>query len=68
MKSITGKEFTKVLERKGWNLLRVNGCHFIYSKKGCTEIISVPVHKNQCLKMGLLKHLMRIANISENEL
>ncbi len=30
MKSITGKQFARVLERNGWELLRVNGSHHIY--------------------------------------
>ncbi len=68
MKSISGKDFAKILEQKGWNLLRINGSHFIYGKSACIERISVPVHKNQPLKLGLLKHFMQIACISENEL
>jgi predicted RNA binding protein YcfA (HicA-like mRNA interferase family) len=37
-------------------------------KEGCRERISVPVHGNQPLKMGLLKSLMKIADIDETEL
>lgn len=29
MKSVSGKEFTKVLERNGWVLLRIEGSHHI---------------------------------------
>jgi predicted RNA binding protein YcfA (HicA-like mRNA interferase family) len=32
MKSATGKESTRVLERHGWTLLRVQGSHHIYGK------------------------------------
>ena len=67
MKSISGKDFTKILEKKGWKLIRINGSHFIYSKPGCIERLSVPIHKNKSLKIGLLRHFMKIANISENE-
>ncbi|MGI8637013.1 MAG: type II toxin-antitoxin system HicA family toxin [Segetibacter sp.] len=31
MKTISGKEFTKILEKKGWSLKRIHGSHFIYS-------------------------------------
>lgn len=68
MKSISGKDFAKLLKKKGWILLRVNGSHFIYGKQGYIERISVPVHKNKLLKTGLLKHLLKITNISEDEL
>ena len=34
MKSVSGKEFAKVLERNGWALLRVQGSHHIYGKSG----------------------------------
>ncbi len=68
MRSISGKEFCKILKRKGWKLVRISGSHYIYTKKGKKERISVPVHKNKTLKMGLLKYLMKIAEIKENEL
>lgn len=68
MKSISGKNFCKILRKKGWILVRISGSHHIYIKKSRKERISVPVHKNQNLKIGLLKHLMKIAAIHENEL
>ena len=27
MRSISGKEFAKILEKNGWQLLRINGSH-----------------------------------------
>ncbi len=68
MKTVTGKEFTKLLERKGWVLKRINGSHYIYAHADKTEIIAVPVHKNDDLKKGLQKKLMGIADIKDNEL
>ena len=68
MKSVSGKAFCSVLERRGWKLLRINGSHHIYGKQGSIVRISVPVHGNQPLKTGLLKHLMKLAEISESEL
>ncbi len=68
MKALSGKEFIKVLEKKGWVLQRIRGSHYIFSKTGKTEIISVPVHKNEDLKKGLMKNLMTIAEIREDEL
>lgn len=68
MKSIPGKELAKVLERHGWSLLRVQSSHHIYGKQGSNVRLSVPVHGNQTLKTGLLKHLMKLARLTENDL
>lgn len=68
MKTVTGKEFAKLLEKKGWILKRINGSHHIYKHPSKTEIISLPIHKNDNLKHGLQKKLMTIADIKDNEL
>ena len=68
MKSVSGKEFAKVLERDGWMLLRVRGSHHIYGKKGSVVRISIPIHGNKPLKIGLLKHFLKMANLSEKDL
>ena len=68
MKSITGKQFAKVLEKNGWELLRVNGSHHIYGKLNNPQRISVPIHGNKTLKTGLLRHFLKVANIAEDEL
>ena len=68
MKSISGKELSRLLERRGWLLLRVNGSHHIYNKIGSIVRLSVPVHGNHPMKTGLLKHLLKLAELSENEL
>lgn len=66
MKSISGKEFAKLLETNGWILARVKGSHHIYIKEGRKERISVPIHGNDDLKIGLLKHLITISGIDTN--
>jgi predicted RNA binding protein YcfA (HicA-like mRNA interferase family) len=68
MKSISGKEFAKILERNGWNLLRINGSHHIYGQFNNPARISVPIHGNQSLKPGLLRHFLKVANLSESDL
>jgi predicted RNA binding protein YcfA (HicA-like mRNA interferase family) len=40
----------------------------IFSHPGRTEILSVPVHKNEDLKRGLQKKLMTIAGINDSDL
>jgi predicted RNA binding protein YcfA (HicA-like mRNA interferase family) len=68
MKSVSGKEFARILEHHGWTLLRVQGSHHIYGKTGNDVRLSVPIHGNQALKTGLLRHLMKMAGISESDL
>jgi predicted RNA binding protein YcfA (HicA-like mRNA interferase family) len=63
MKQVSGKEFIKLLESRGWQVLRVNGSHHILGKTGSVVRLSVPVHGNKPIKTGLLKHLLRLAEI-----
>jgi predicted RNA binding protein YcfA (HicA-like mRNA interferase family) len=57
-----------LLEKHGWVLLRVKGSHHIYGKPGYIERISIPIYGNQSLKAGLLRHLLKIAGLSEDDL
>lgn len=68
MKAISGKRFCRLLNDKGWQLKRINGSHHIFSRDGNTARISVPVHGNTPLKIGLQRHLMKIAGIDESDL
>jgi len=68
LKQISGKDFAKLLSNAGWELKRIHGSHHIYTKAGKKERISLPVHGKKPLKTGLLKHLMKIADISEDNL
>jgi predicted RNA binding protein YcfA (HicA-like mRNA interferase family) len=68
MKSVTGKELARVLERHGWELKRIQGSHHVYGKSGSVVRISVPVHGNKPLKIGLLTFLLKSAGLSENDL
>ena len=68
MRSVTGRELAKALEQRGWSLLRVQGSHHIYGKTGSNVRLSVPIHGNKSLKIGLLRHLLKAASISEEEL
>jgi predicted RNA binding protein YcfA (HicA-like mRNA interferase family) len=68
MKSVSGKDFAKALEKKGSELLRIQGSHHIYGKAGVDVRISIPIHRNQVLKRGLLAHLMKLAGLTESDL
>jgi len=67
MKSLSGREFARLIERNGWSLLRVAGSHHIYGKPGSVVRLSVPIHGNRPLKAGLLRHLMKMAGIPEDK-
>jgi len=63
MKSMSGKELAKLLEANGWDLLRIQGSHHIYGKVGNHSRISVPIHRNQDMKIGLLRNLLKTADL-----
>ena len=52
-----------MLESHGWSLQRINGSHHIFTMTGNPARITVPVHGNESLKIGLLRHLMKLAGI-----
>jgi len=68
MKAVSGKEFAKLVESHGWMLLRVAGSHHIYGKAGSVVRLSIPIHGNRPLKLGLQRHLMRLAELNEADL
>jgi predicted RNA binding protein YcfA (HicA-like mRNA interferase family) len=68
MKSVSGRDFARMVERRGWTLLRINGSHHIYGKTGSTIRLSIPIHGNQALKRGLLRHLAKLADISDEDI
>lgn len=67
MKSLTGQELAKLIERHGWNLVRIHGSHHIYNKAGVKPRISIPIHGNRPLKAGLARHLLKISGVPEEE-
>jgi predicted RNA binding protein YcfA (HicA-like mRNA interferase family) len=68
MKSVSGKRLAKLLEEHGWHLIRTHGSHHIFCKPGSVVRLSVPIHANKPLKVGLLKHLLKIAELPEDTL
>ena len=59
---MTGKEVIKILAKKGWKLLRVNGSHH---RLGKDELrITVPVHGTQDLGKGLLTPLEKQTGVT----
>ena len=63
MTPISGKDLARLLERDGWTLLRVHGSHHVYGKSASAARISVPIHGNTPLKVGLASHLLKMAGL-----
>jgi len=68
VKQVSGKELARAVERKGWSLARIAGSHHIFVKPGRRERIVIPIHGNRPLKIGLLRALMKIAELAESDL
>lgn len=68
MKPASGRVLTKALERNGRLLLRVHGSHHIYGKDSSPIRPSAPVHGDRALKTGLLRHLLGLAELSDDDL
>ncbi|MBM4459790.1 MAG: type II toxin-antitoxin system HicA family toxin [Chloroflexi bacterium] len=68
MKTMSGKKLARTLEGHGWSLLRISGSHHIYGKPGSSVRLSVPIHGDRPLKVGLFQHLLKMAGLSEADL
>jgi predicted RNA binding protein YcfA (HicA-like mRNA interferase family) len=68
MRSVSGRAFARILERHGWQLRSIQGSHHVYGKDGRRERITVPIHGNRDLGIGLLRHLMKSAGLSDDDL
>jgi predicted RNA binding protein YcfA (HicA-like mRNA interferase family) len=68
VKSVAGKELARAVERHGWQLVRVHGSHHIYGKPCSVVRLSIPIPGNNPLKVGLLRHLLKMAGLAEGEL
>ena len=66
MKAVSSRQLARILERKGWRLLRARGSHHLYGRG--TERIVIPVHGNETLKTGLQRDLMKQAALTDSDL
>ena len=56
--NMTGKELIKELKKRGWNLDRTHGSHYIMKKDGCKPV-SIPVHAGKDIPFGTLNKLLK---------
>ena len=55
MKQTSGKEFIRIIQKRGWILKRINGSHHIFSKEGHRERIVIPVHRQPAAENRLVE-------------
>ena len=60
--AVKPKKVIKILEKSGFQLMRIKGSHYIFYRKD-RGIISVPYH-NKELKPGTLTDILKKADIS----
>ena len=59
---MTGKAKLKQLKKLGWREIRIRGSHHILEKDGI--IVSVPVHGNMDMPIGLERAIDKITGLS----
>ena len=67
MKSISGKDLCKIIERYGWHLKGISSSHHVYTKQGMRVILSIPVNGNKDLPIGTLKSILKDAGLTEDD-
>ena len=62
---VTGAEAKRAFESIGFREDRIKGSHHILKKLGHRHSLSIPIHGNEILGIGLLKALIVTAGITE---
>ena len=67
MKKLSGHEMIKALSHFGFEAIRQSGIHVVLKNQHLEPVIGcvVPLHKE--LKIGTMKSILKMAQISENE-
>lgn len=65
--SVSGKEAVSAFSNNGFEVVRICGSHHMMKKTGHRFVLSVPVHRNEPLKKGLLRGLISDAGKTVDE-
>ncbi len=65
--AVSGKDAIKAFKKLGFNVARTSASHTIMKKEGHPMHLSIPVHGNKSLHMGLLKGQIALAGVTEAE-
>ncbi|MCU0426360.1 MAG: type II toxin-antitoxin system HicA family toxin [Candidatus Kapabacteria bacterium] len=63
--TVSGKEFIRLLLKRGWREIRQRGSHIIVQKDGEHRALSIPNHRE--ISAGTLRSLLKQAGISLEE-
>ncbi|OYD17170.1 hypothetical protein CH333_01735 [candidate division WOR-3 bacterium JGI_Cruoil_03_44_89] len=61
---VTGKQVVKVLEKKGFTIIRVRGSHYHLHHHSKDILVTVPVHAGKTLAPKTLKTILRHSKIT----
>lgn len=67
MKAVSGKELARILEQRGWRLLRVRGSHHVFGRPGRQRPLVIPIHSNRSLSLGMIRDLMKETGLTEED-
>ncbi|MBU1626518.1 type II toxin-antitoxin system HicA family toxin [bacterium] len=62
---IPSGKFRKVIEKAGFSCVRIEGDHYIYTKKGVSRPVVIPEWKS--LPVFIIKNCLRTAGITREE-
>jgi predicted RNA binding protein YcfA (HicA-like mRNA interferase family) len=68
VKQLSGRELARIVQQRGWRLVRIQGNHHVFTMAGRRERLVIPIHGNRPLKVGLLRSLMKIVGLEESDL
>lgn len=64
----TGREIVAALQRGGFRLSHVRGSHHYLRREGAPGLVVVPVHGARDLPLGVLRSILRQAEMNADEL
>jgi predicted RNA binding protein YcfA (HicA-like mRNA interferase family) len=65
--NLSPNKVIKAFEKAGWRNRGFRGSHVKLTKEGNPNILSIPVHKQKPIKIGLIKDQIRKAGLTEKE-
>jgi predicted RNA binding protein YcfA (HicA-like mRNA interferase family) len=63
----SGDKHVSAFKAAGWQVNHIEGSHYILTKENSEIHLSVPVHKNKILGIGLLKKLIAKAGLTNDQ-
>lgn len=68
MKQLNAEQLRHLLNVRGWTFARMrDGSHMQFKKPGHPLLITIPVHGSRPIKPGLLRKILRDAEIDPSE-